>query len=712
MKTSVGLSRSGAEPHQLTTGRRSWLRLAGICLACCLSVRAAEDLRALATIDGASGYEGAVLDYVRKAVGGRQEVDNTGSLTATFGAGRPHTLFIAGLDEPGYVASAITSDGYLRVHRLSPTPPHPDFDRFFLAQPVRVTTASGRAINGVVAGLSVHLQTERAAVPKTEHPEQMYVDIGAHSEREAREAGVDLLDPITLEKSYTELGAGKRMSAPWISARAGAAVLIALAERMRRAPPSNAVTLAFVSQQYGGNQGLARVLERVAADRVVWIKPGGNPHPAIAPVSYRTSQMADLLAALAEKRKLEFDRAAVEKVLVPAFANEEIWKNPSQVAAVTLGVENAGTPVETVARASLDAVESLLAEFGGIRAAGAPRPAAAAPVSSAPASTLETLLNAAGVSGHEAAIRETIQNLLPAWARQASRVDEKGNLIVRLGEKPERLFLSHMDELGFEVVDIQPEGSLLVETRGGGISDFFEWHPAVVHTSSGPLPALMLGPEGEAGGASLRSIVDVGAATAEQARAMGIKTGDTVTARKRLRPLLGGRTSSRSLDDRIGCAILIETLRSIRREDIKRPTWFAFTTAEETGLHGAEFLAQSVHPTEVYAIDTFVSSDSPLENQRFAAARLGGGFVIRAMDSAGITPRPAVARLADLARRHGIPVQYGVTSGANDGSQFVTGGALNIPIGWPIRYSHSPAEVADIADVEALGKIVRLLATH
>jgi putative aminopeptidase FrvX len=119
-----------------------------------------------------------------------------------------------------------------------------------------------------------------------------------------------------------------------------------------------------------------------------------------------------------------------------------------------------------------------------------------------------------------------------------------------------------------------------------------------------------------------------------------------------------------------------------------------------------------VHPAEVYAIDTFVSSDSPLENQRFAAARLGGGFVIRAMDSAGMTPRSAVARLAALARRHGIPVQYGVTSGANDGSRFVSGGALNIPIGWPIRYSHSPAEVVDMADVEALGKIVRLLAIN
>jgi putative aminopeptidase FrvX len=77
-----------------------------------------------------------------------------------------------------------------------------------------------------------------------------------------------------------------------------------------------------------------------------------------------------------------------------------------------------------------------------------------------------------------------------------------------------------------------------------------------------------------------------------------------------------------------------------------------------------------------------------------------------------MTPRAAVLRVADLARRLGIPVQYGVTAGANDGSQFVVGGAVNIPLSWPLRYSHSPAEVADTADIDALRRILRALATE
>ena len=191
---------------------------------------------------------------------------------------------------------------------------------------------------------------------------------------------------------------------------------------------------------------------------------------------------------------------------------------------------------------------------------------------------------------------------------------------------------------------------------------------------------------------------------------MGIKLGSMVTILKQVRTLLGTRAASRSFDDRIGCAVMVDALRSLKRDEIKTPTWFVFTVEEEIGLRGAEFLAESVRPKEVYALDTFVSSDSPLESPRIAGARLGEGFVIRAIDSAGITPRAAVLRVAELARRNGVKVQYGVTSGANDGSKFVTGGAVNIPLGWPLRYSHSPSEVVDLADVEALSKIVRVLA--
>jgi putative aminopeptidase FrvX len=63
-----------------------------------------------------------------------------------------------------------------------------------------------------------------------------------------------------------------------------------------------------------------------------------------------------------------------------------------------------------------------------------------------------------------------------------------------------------------------------------------------------------------------------------------------------------------------------------------------------------------------------------------------------------------------LAHANQIPVQFGVTSGGNDGSTFVPFGAVDIPLGWPLRYSHSAAEVVDTRDVDALGKIVAAIA--
>jgi len=112
----------------------------------------------------------------------------------------------------------------------------------------------------------------------------------------------------------------------------------------------------------------------------------------------------------------------------------------------------------------------------------------------------------------------------------------------------------------------------------------------------------------------------------------------------------------------------------------------------------------------VYAIDTFVSSDSPLENPRFAHALLGQGFVVRAVDNSNVVPREEADRVIDIARRNNIPVQYGVTGGGNDGSTFTRFGVVDVALGWPLRYSHSPAEVVDTRDVHALADIVVALA--
>ena len=83
---------------------------------------------------------------------------------------------------------------------------------------------------------------------------------------------------------------------------------------------------------------------------------------------------------------------------------------------------------------------------------------------------------------------------------------------------------------------------------------------------------------------------------------------------------------------------------------------------------------------------------------------------MRAVDNSNIVPRNLAQKVVSIARSENIPVQYGVTGGGNDGAAFLLYGATDVAIGWPLRYSHSPAEVIDVRDLEALGKIVAAVA--
>jgi putative aminopeptidase FrvX len=108
----------------------------------------------------------------------------------------------------------------------------------------------------------------------------------------------------------------------------------------------------------------------------------------------------------------------------------------------------------------------------------------------------------------------------------------------------------------------------------------------------------------------------------------------------------------------------------------------------------------------VHPVDTFVSSDSPIESGRLGWAPLGKGAVLRAMDNSDQTPRPLLDRFLDLGARRGIPLQLGMTGGASDGLAFTANGPEMLPFSWPGRYSHSPVEVADLRDVESLVRLI------
>jgi putative aminopeptidase len=329
---------------------------------------------------------------------------------------------------------------------------------------------------------------------------------------------------------------------------------------------------------------------------------------------------------------------------------------------------------------------------------------------------LQRMCEVQAVSSHESLLARRIQSLLPQGLQ--GRLDARGNLVVELGAGPPTVtFIAHQDEIGYEVKGVEADGRATVVRRGGFYDFLLEGHPVVVGTATGPVSAVV-GPRAN----YLDARVDREGVTTEELRlefgtdswaataALGVKAGDPVTVAKRYDRLGATGASARSLDDRCGCASLLLALQDLQGAKLRHRVCFVFSTEEELGLYGAEFAARAEPGSVCFAVDTFVSSDTPLESPRYARAPLGQGPVVRAIDSSVIAPRAAVERVLRLARDAGIPIQVGLTSGGNDGSKYVTEGAVDIPLGWPLRYSHSNAEVIDLRDVAWLSDLVSLLA--
>jgi putative aminopeptidase FrvX len=204
--------------------------------------------------------------------------------------------------------------------------------------------------------------------------------------------------------------------------------------------------------------------------------------------------------------------------------------------------------------------------------------------------------------------------------------------------------------------------------------------------------------------------LDFGTTSAAATRALGVAEGQPATIRKKLDLLGAHRASGRAMDDRAGSTALLLALKKIDPTLVKNRVTFAWVVEEESGLVGATALASRMKPDHAFAVDTFVSTDAPLDVQHLAHAELGKGAVLRGMDSRTVTPAATIDRIVSLAREEAIPLQIGVTQGGTDASAFSAGGAVDVGLSWPGRYSHSPVEVIDRRDLEALAKLIATLA--
>jgi putative aminopeptidase len=676
------------------------------------------------------------------------KTDNMGNVWVTIGSGAPHRLIATAIDEPGYVVSEITEDGYLRVQRLPQAPPNAVFDTLQFAQPVWVMTRGAKEVSGVFAGLSVHLQPGRPNGPKMNHMEELYVDIGAASAAEVRAAGVDVLDPIALQRKSFMVG-DTGSAGPATGDRFGCDALLQLLGRGKEIQAKGTTTIAFVTEQWIGGRGLNRLLTEIHPDEMLFVGRVTPAPPAdkdvqveerktgsgailgvVADSKDGTESLSGRLKALAEKEHISLQVVTAVPPRIAGYAKGSAL--PEKFAELGVPTLWPITPAEYATKSDTSQVRSLLEAYLEIPKPSGGEPGGSGSFFGPGVTVLESLSKSYGASGHEAAVREEVKKLLPEWAQKKVATDAAGNLVLHLGDgktvgkMPRIAFVAHMDEIGYEVKKIEDDGRLQVEVLGGGYTQYFLGHVVLVHKKDGSqvggvleLPAGWDKPgfEWPSGPRSMDepAHVYVGTRTKEETEKLGIAAGDFVTIPKEYRPLLGTRANARSFDDRVGCAALIAAVRAIGPDLPGRDVTFVWSTEEEVGLKGAAAFAEQAAkegraPDFVFAIDTFVSSDSPLESKRFADAELGKGFVVRAVDNSNIVPLQYVDRVVALAKENLIPVQYGVTGGGNDGAVFVRYGSVDVALGWPLRYAHSPAEVIDTKDLDALGKIVEVLA--
>ena len=650
-------------------------------------------LRAWISLDAPPGSEYLATDVIMHAMP-EWKRDALGNLMLRKGSGSPRRVVACGIDRPAFAVTEITEDGYLRLREMGAGRQHSLWVQFHEGQRIRVLARNG-IVPGVVIVKSTHLQRGRVVgAPAT--LDDLWVDVGAISRDDVQRLGIEMLDPVVrdfAEWNYEDFVAGQSAGA-----RVGCAAVASAARGQVTSGETIFLITALRGFGYDGLEAALRSLGRVDA--------------------------VTLVDQTAESSSASVIQRLVEK---PAYLPESTGL--SSVTILAPRVRFAGTLVESVQVA--DAIDLLGAveKVAGVRLNRTPfrwpvltsidkRPPAPRPDAfSSTADLLKSLADVPAVSGHEGKVREAIVDALPAWARPLTRTDNEGNLILEVGpDRDPLMFIAHQDEVGFEVTDIAADGTVSLRTRGGLFQSLWEGQRAWLHfdqAEKSPLLGVFV-PRETATAKQPEALTAWFGVDGAGLKQLGVKTGLSVTAFKSATRLGATRFTARALDDRAGSTALIMAVRRLTPASLKQRVIFAWSVREETGLEGATALAKHYGPLvkRVYSVDTFVSSDSPVETTRFAYAPLGRGAVIRGLDNSAIAPRAEMDRLLSLARAQRIPLQVGATNGGTDGSVFVGYGVLHVSLSWPGRYSHSPVEVLDLRDLEALARLIYAISTN
>ena len=313
---------------------------------------------------------------------------------------------------------------------------------------------------------------------------------------------------------------------------------------------------------------------------------------------------------------------------------------------------------------------------------------------------IKTLAEAWGPPGYEHEIRNLIRAEVESVADEIT-VDPLGNLICRVGSGEKRVMTAaHMDEIGLIVGHIDRQGYARFASIGtlfpaallGARVRFENGVIGVIgvehqYTRRRELPAL--------NGFYIDISANGDGNAAVQIGDPGAFVGDVIWR--------GERVIGKSLDNRLGCAIQIETMRRVKAQGTPHSVYFVFTVQEEVGSRGAGPAAYGITPDLALVLDGTSAGDQP--HGKRMAITLGGGAAIKTRDTGLIVPPAVRDLLVRRAEEADIPYQLEVLEAASTDGRTIQIARAGVPTGaisYPLRYTHTTSETADRGDIQAV----------
>lgn len=346
---------------------------------------------------------------------------------------------------------------------------------------------------------------------------------------------------------------------------------------------------------------------------------------------------------------------------------------------------------------------------------------------------LTTFMLIAGPSGYEKDIAYRLASELRN-STEDIHIDRSGNVIARYGgidpAAPVIMIYAHLDQLGFIVRRIEADGFIQVDRLGGIPEKVLPGLNIQVMTTDGRAVNGVIGskshhaasPEEKTTVDPVTSILlDIGVSSAAEARALGVDIGCPAVYQPHAQNLAGDLVSGTAIDNRGGLAALVVASRELTQKAHASTIYLVGTVWEEFNLRGAMLAARTCKPDIAIGLDVVLAGDTPDLENRYET-RLGGGpaVVLYSFHGRGTLngtiPHAGLVSMAErIAREERIPLQRFASLGILTDSAYLQlegGGVASIELGFPTRYTHTPVEVANVRDIEQLGRLAAAMAAQ